>query len=449
MSFGRSFMGLAEWFSNISIFIGFAVAVIDIIFIVPIFTSVFNKLRYHESFINNIKVKYLKMFNAILHPALIIILPILIICSICSIITNSGVVVKIGSFFESDEFKAKYQATVKVADTGSLSKFNTILLDIDGETVDVIIEKDINEKEETYRDEVRTKYYPEYHINSIEFKNYVFNDDNFKEQNTYSSSQIQINETLDFTPTAIYRYGKEVTIDGDFPTFEVTLSDVFLEKLSNNEFTQKYFECLVSYIVLMCLLVIYLTWVVFRIKKSKRLSIVIFIISLIISVLLVVLPLIYIYSNASDNVSKNSVTSSQTYQNNEITTFQTDVYEGIYLLNPDSMKIHRYDCYTIKHKENFIKTTDYEEAIEEGYEPCQVCKPEDEFTALVKKHLGGFSDAKKAEEKMNKFNEQTDKELKKRLKHIEKTNAKRAEKYRKLQQQAEEKMSKYNESLKQ
>ena len=105
--------------------------------------------------------------------------------------------------------------------------------------------------------------------------------------------------------------------------------------------------------------------------------------------------------------------------------------------------------YTIKHKENFIKTTDYEEAIEEGYEPCQVCKPEDEFTALAKKHLGGLSDAKKAEEKMNKCNEQTDKELEKRLKHIEKTNAKRAKKYRKLQQQAEEKMNKYNESLKQ
>ena len=427
----------------------FATTIIIIVFIIPLFTSGIKAIRYHDNFINTIKVKYLKMFNAIFHPALIIILPILIICSICSIITNSGVVVKIGSFFEANEFKAKYQATVKVADTGSLSKFNTILLDIDGETVDVIIEKEINEKEETYRDEVRTKYYPEYHINSIEFKNYVFNDDNFKEQNTYSSSQIQINETLDFTPTAIYRYGKEVTIDGDFPTFEVTLSDVLLEKLSNNEFTQKYFERLVSYIVFMCLLVIYLTWVAFRIKKSKRLSIVIFIISLIISVLLVVLPLIYVYSNAYSNVSENSVASSQTYQNSEITTFQTDEYEGVYLLNPDSMKIHRYDCYTIKHKENFIKTTDYEEAIEEGYEPCQVCKPEDEFTALVKKHLGGLSDAKKAEEKMNKFNEQTDKELEKRLKHIEKTNAKRAKKYRKLQQQAEEKMNKYNESLKQ
>lgn len=73
-------------------------------------------------------------------------------------------------------------------------------------------------------------------------------------------------------------------------------------------------------------------------------------------------------------------------------------------------------------------------------------KRDKEFYALLNL---GISDAKKAEEKMNKFNEQTDKELEKRLKHIEKTNAKRAKKYRKLQQQAEEKMNKYNESLKQ
>ena len=440
-------MGWVEWFSNISIFIGFAVALIDIVFIVPIFTSVINTIRYHDNFINTIKVKYLKMFNAIFHPALIIILPILIICSICSIITNSGVVVKIGSFFEANEFKAKYQATVKVADIGSLSKFNTILLDIDGETVNVVIEKNINETEETYRDKVRTKYFPEYHINSIEYKNYVFNDDDFEEYNTYSDSEI--NKAVDFTPRTMYRYGKEVTVEGDYPTFEVKLSNVLVEKLSNDKFTFDYYVILISYIIFMCLLVIYLTWVVFRIKKSKRLSIIIFIISLVISVLLIVFPLNYIYSNAHNNVSENSDTSSQTYQNSEITTFQTDEYEGVYLLNPDSMKIHRYDCYTIKHKENFIKTTDYEEAIEEGYEPCQVCKPEDEFTALVKKHLGGFSDAKKAEEKMNTFNELTDKELEKRLNHIKKTDAKEAEKYRKLQQQAEEKMSKYNESLKQ
>ncbi len=356
------------------IFISIVVAIIDIVFIVPIFTSVINTIRYHDNFVKTIKVKYLKMFNAIFHPALIIILPILIICSICSIITNSGVIVKIGSFFEANEFTAKYQATVKVADTGSLSKFNTLLLDIDEETVDVVIEKNINETEETYRDEVRTKYFPEYHINSIEYKNYVFNDDDFEEYNTYSDSEI--NKAVDFTPKTMYRYGKEVTVEGDYPTFEVKLSNVLVEKLSNDKFTFDYYVILISYIIFMCLLVIYLTWVVYKIKNSKKASIIAFVITLIISILLVVLPLNYIYSNAYSNVSENSVASSQTYQNREITTFQIDEYEGVYLLNPDSMKIHRYDCYTIKHKENFIKTTDYEKAIEEGYEPCQVCKPE-------------------------------------------------------------------------
>ena len=352
------------------IFISIVVAIIDIVFIVPIFTSVINTIRYHDNFIDTIKVKYLKMFNAIFHPALIIILPILIICSICSIITNSGVVVKIGSFFEANEFTAKYQATLKVADTGSLSKFNTLLLDIDEETVDVIIEKNINETEETYRDEVRTKYFPQYHINSIEYKNYVFNDNDFEEYNTYSDSEI--NKAVDFTPKTMYRYGKEVTVEGDYPTFEVKLSNVLVEKLSNDKFTFDYYVILISYIIFMCLLVIYLTWVVHKIKNSKKSSIIAFVITLIISILLVVIPLNYIYSNAYNNVSKNSVTSSQV----EYDSSRTDIYEGIYLLNPDSMKIHRYDCYTIKHKENFIKTTDYEEAIEEGYEPCQVCKPE-------------------------------------------------------------------------
>ena len=88
------------------IFISIVVAIIDIVFIVPIFTSVINTIRCHDNFINTIKVKYLKIFNAIFHPALIIILPILIICSICSTISNSGVIVKIGSFFEANEFTA-------------------------------------------------------------------------------------------------------------------------------------------------------------------------------------------------------------------------------------------------------------------------------------------------------------------------------------------------------
>ena len=62
------------------------------------------------------------------------------------------------------------------------------------------------------------------------------------------------------------------------------------------------------------------------------------------------------------------------------------IYSGIYtnsspsnytyLLNPETNIIHRYNCYTIKHKENFLRSNDYDEAIGKGYRPCEVCDPE-------------------------------------------------------------------------
>ena len=47
----------------------------------------------------------------------------------------------------------------------------------------------------------------------------------------------------------------------------------------------------------------------------------------------------------------------------------------VYLLNPDSMKIHYENCSTIEHPENFEKTIDYEKAISDGYTPCGRCNP--------------------------------------------------------------------------
>ena len=474
MGFGKFFSGLSFAFSVlVNLFI------IDLPIIITLLSSVINSIRYRDNYFSCIKEKFFKTFNDFYnifrihgHPALIIILPIIIVFHIITLITCSGVIVKIGSVFEADEFTAKYQATVKVADTGSLPETHT-LLDIDGEKIKAVVEKQ--------------KQGENYKINSIEYGNYVLINDSDK--NEYSENII--NNNISFSPTKIYINDKEyMTYDLDessayydkSPVFEVTLSDALIEKLSSNEFSKFYFYILFSYIIFMCLFVICITCTIYKIKKSKKASIITFVTSIIISIILIILPLIYIYSNASYNVSENSVTSSQT----EFGSSQTDIYEGIYLLNPDSMKIHRYDCYTIKHKENYIKTTDFESAIGNEFEPCQVCKPEDEFNGLLNL---GISDAKKAEEKMNKFNEQTDKELEKRLKHIEKTNAKRtenyrklqqqadknfnkiqqrekkefekrlkhiektnakrAEKYRKLQQQAEEKMNKYNESLKQ
>lgn len=47
----------------------------------------------------------------------------------------------------------------------------------------------------------------------------------------------------------------------------------------------------------------------------------------------------------------------------------------IYLLNPESKKIHYTYCSTIEHPENFTETTDFEKAIADGYEPCGRCNP--------------------------------------------------------------------------
>ena len=410
----------------------FATTIIIIVFIIPLFTSGIKAIRYHDNFFNCIKEKYLNLFENIdylFSPYLYVVIPIIIFFSIGNLFSSSGAIAEIGNFFESNEFTAKYRATVNVSNTGSLPETHPVL-NIDGKTVNAVIDKHM----ETYN------------IKSIEYLNYILIDDS----NQHEYSQIKNNKNIYFSPTKIYINGKEyMTYDyaedsayyDKPPTFKVILSNKLIENLTNTGHPI-YYLILISYIIFMCLLVIYLTWVVYKMKNSKKASIIAFVISLIISILLVVFPLIYIYLNASYNVTENSVTSSQT----KFDSSQTDIYERIYLLNPDSMKIHRYDCHTIKHKENYIKTTDFESAIGNEFEPCQVCKPENEFNELLDL---GISDAKKAEEKMNKFNEQTDKELEKRLKHIEKTNAKRAKKYRKLQQQAEEKMNKYNESLKQ
>ena len=42
------------------IFISIVVAIIDIVFIVPIFTSVINTIRYHDNFVKTIKVMLLQ-----------------------------------------------------------------------------------------------------------------------------------------------------------------------------------------------------------------------------------------------------------------------------------------------------------------------------------------------------------------------------------------------------
>lgn len=90
--------------------------------------------------------------------------------------------------------------------------------------------------------------------------------------------------------------------------------------------------------------------------------------------------------NPSKESSKNSkktttrtTTRITTTTTQEITkpaptsTTIRSVPQIIYLLNPESMKIHMENCRTIKHPENFQQTSDYNSAINQGYTPCGVC----------------------------------------------------------------------------
>jgi len=58
-----------------------------------------------------------------------------------------------------------------------------------------------------------------------------------------------------------------------------------------------------------------------------------------------------------------------------LSTFCLAVPALAYLGNPRTMKFHNNDCRTIKHRGNFVEIDSREEAINEGYQPCQVCNP--------------------------------------------------------------------------
>jgi hypothetical protein len=66
----------------------------------------------------------------------------------------------------------------------------------------------------------------------------------------------------------------------------------------------------------------------------------------------------------SDSITKRSTTTAESY---------AEQPNALYVLNPESMKIHYSDCRTLKHYENFIETNDLDEALKNGYSRCGVC----------------------------------------------------------------------------
>lgn len=63
-------------------------------------------------------------------------------------------------------------------------------------------------------------------------------------------------------------------------------------------------------------------------------------------------------------------------KDNDSDSSEESAYDTVYLMNPDSMIVHREDCYTIKDKNHYRETDDLQEAFERGYRACKVCEPE-------------------------------------------------------------------------
>lgn len=74
-------------------------------------------------------------------------------------------------------------------------------------------------------------------------------------------------------------------------------------------------------------------------------------------------------------VTTTTAATTTTAPQTTAATTTTEKPLTVYLLNPDSMKIHYENCSTIEHPENFTKTVDYKKAIDDGYTPCGRCNP--------------------------------------------------------------------------
>lgn len=79
--------------------------------------------------------------------------------------------------------------------------------------------------------------------------------------------------------------------------------------------------------------------------------------------------------------AKKTTTTTQkrtttTKKRTTTTTTTTTKAIGItYLMNPNSMIVHRETCHTIKKRSNYIEAHDLNYAFNSGYRACKVCKP--------------------------------------------------------------------------
>ncbi|MGN0601786.1 MAG: hypothetical protein ACI4I7_03650, partial [Oscillospiraceae bacterium] len=77
------------------------------------------------------------------------------------------------------------------------------------------------------------------------------------------------------------------------------------------------------------------------------------------------------YRNVGGKTYNGSFTTKSVYIPKPVVT--TPVQSGTYYLNPDSMKVHHSSGPTIKNPNNYIKSNDLNQALNNGYQKCKVC----------------------------------------------------------------------------
>lgn len=70
-----------------------------------------------------------------------------------------------------------------------------------------------------------------------------------------------------------------------------------------------------------------------------------------------------------------TTTTTKSTTTTTTTTTATKVIGISYLMNPNSMIVHRESCPTVKKPENYYETHDLNYAFNCGYRACKVCKP--------------------------------------------------------------------------
>lgn len=266
---------------------------IDIVFLITFINLLLRAVFCKENYIKLIKDECSDIFSIIFGRSLLIIVPLIIFSNIYCLIVDSGANAQIGSFFEAKNFTAKYEVNVELRHSGKLSTRHSIIThDIDGKTVEATIYKVSKDSNTIYGEDYWGNEYQYmasetgYFIASIEYKGFTL-------INNEEGELAQVGKSVSFCPETILRNGAILDIDGDYPEYNVVLSDTLLEKLENlaqkdNSINSLY---LVSYIIFLCLSIAYLLWVVNKQLKSKKALLLTAIISICISVCLVALPI--------------------------------------------------------------------------------------------------------------------------------------------------------------